>query len=340
MNLYLFPAVPSNKGGYNIAVTKDYEKLRPSAKDIIIWNDNIVLNTNEPNNSYYFNPVRLLSKKAIENIIKGRFSQEFSASELQFLSSYNFEEIHCDEVIFYRAIRKLFPNKKITVRFHNLFYRILVREKLLKIKSDWRFEGKMQIVTKLEKEIFLDNNVYKIFITEEDGLFYKAITGRSDYEIWDFEPNVLEIEKNRNAIQIKHILVWFGGIESHKTSSVKWFVNEIFPQIKAAYPDTELHLFGSKTESFDNQSINVYGHGHYDGNDMPFKDTSLYINPDILGGGIKIKLLSYFNRGVPFITTPFGYEGYNKNLIDGKYCNVVNNSDWVDYIINYFRIYS
>lgn len=44
----------------------------------------------------------------------------------------------------------------------------------------------------------------------------------------------------------------------------------------------------------------------------------------------KNKIVNIFQRrGVPFISTPFGFEGYSKKLIDNKYCFITETDKWV-----------
>ena len=81
----------------------------------------------------------------------------------------------------------------------------------------------------------------------------------------------------------------------------------------------------------------VFGHGFYNKDGMPFLGEALYINPDIIGGGVKIKLQNYFESAAPFITTPYGFEGYSKELIDNKYCYVVEKESWLETIISIFK---
>jgi len=94
----------------------------------------------------------------------------------------------------------------------------------------------------------------------------------------------------------------------------------------------EFHLYGKGTTDLNNTDNGVFGHGFYKGDGMPFKNEGLYINPDIIGGGVKIKLLSYFENGVTFLTSPFGYEGYPEDLIDNQYCFVKESHNWVPFL--------
>lgn len=320
MNLYIFPAAPSKNDGYGIGVEYAINKLQPKHDDLIIWYTNVPKETISGFEDHHFiiKKAPLYSIRSVSNILFGRARLELNYRDLSFLQQYDFETIHCDEVYFYRALRRLFPDKKINIRLHNCYARILDRKRLLKLALDPQFTKTLKVMYKLEREIFNDRNTYKIFISEEDRNYYTNNFGiTSDSEVWPYVPDVTK-SKDEFPQHIDHKLVWFGGIQSHKKASVDWFINSQFPIIKKTLPDIELHMWGYGTRAYNNPTNNVYGYGFYDGKDKYPMSNALYINPDIIGGGIKLKLLKLFEDGVPFITTPFGYEGYSKDLIDNK----------------------
>jgi hypothetical protein len=69
-------------------------------------------------------------------------------------------------------------------------------------------------------------------------------------------------------------------------------------------------MWGVGTERFANPQNGVYGHGFRRENGLPFDGDGLFVIPDLLGGGIKIKTGDALADGRAFITTPFGMEGY------------------------------
>ena len=203
----------------------------------------------------------------------------------------------------------------------------------MRYKFDYVFEYNLRTFYKLETEIFKDNNVTKIFISKEDQNYYSLMTGNEDSELWQFNLDTNLSSKNRKEIKYSNKLVFFGGVSSHKKQSVLWFINSVFPVIKSQISDIEFHLWGNGTKRFNSTKDSIFGHGFFNSDGFPLRDESLYINPDIIGGGIKIKLMSYFNNGIPFISTPFGYEGYSKEYIDDKYCMVSSLEDWGNDIV-------
>lgn len=340
MNLYIFPEAACLNNGYGIGVDFGYKKLNPGAEDLVIWYT--ILDKKDmmyvEDHHIIFKKNRTFSFKSFKNILTGKERTECCYSDLSFLKGMKFDHIHCDEVIFYRAIRKLFPKQQLSLRLHNCFSRIYDRKRMLNMRLDWKYEIKLRNMYKLEQEIFQDPQVYKIFISDEDRAYYLANFGRyCDSESWLYIPDMAAAKRNREATyRYTHKLVWFGGIESHKKASVEWFINHVFKHIREDIPDVEFHLWGRGSSNFDDPNNHVFGHGFWKGTDMPMHN-ALYVNPDIIGGGIKLKLLTFIENGIPVISTPFGFEGYTKELIDNTFCIVEENQNWANRIISIIK---
>lgn len=341
MNLYLFPEAACLNNGYGIGVEFAYNRLKPTNEDLIVWYTDqprdvmLHVKTNDiilPKNKFF-------SVRSVLNILEGKERTELPKNGLDFLKGMEFDMIHCDEVIFYRALRHLFPDKSISLRLHNCFSRIHDRKKMIGVSLDWKYETKLKNMYSLEREIFQDKNVFKIFISDEDRFYYTSNFGKySDSETWEYVPNQEKVNHNRKKdFTFNHKLVWFGGVESHKAASIQWFIDTVLPKIQKEVNDIEFHLFGKNTEKFDAPQNNIFGNGFYKGEGLPMSN-SLYVNPDIIGGGIKLKLMDLFENGIPFISSPFGYEGYSRDLIDSKFCHVVEPDLWADYIIQLLKM--
>lgn len=342
MNLYLFPEVISDFDGYGIAVKQGYQKLNPKEEDLVIWYTKKKDIPFLKKNDIVIDKSKITLKKRLLNVLKCSPSTQLNYNDLKFLKKYEFNEIHCDEILFFKALRQIYPEKHITVRLHNNFSRIYTRYKMLNnIKIDWKFKLILFLCRNVEKYIMNDKNSHKIFLTEEDKDYYTQTFGiKTDSEVWSFPLDSKKIidARQENPI-LKKKLIWFGGIDPHKESSVYWFIKKVYIPLKKEIPELEFHLWGRGTKIFSDSSKNIFGHGFYDGHDFPDKE-GLYINPDLLGGGIKLKVLSYLNEGQPFISTQFGFEGYSEDLIDEKFCIVKDASEWNDTIYNYFNNYS
>lgn len=339
MNLYIFPEGANYTNGYSIGVDFAYKRLQPKEDDVIVWYTNF-----DENKMWYVKEKDIilhknafLSVRSVSNILHGKDRTELRYKDLSFLKDYKFDHIHCDESIFYRALRQIFPDQKMDLRLHNCYARIYDRLRMLQIKMDWKYETKLKNMYKLEREIFQDPNVFKIFISDEDRDYYRNIFGKySDSETWAYIPDMEMASKNRKPIKYDHRLIWFGGVESHKKAAIDWFIADVLPEVKKSIPDVEFHLWGRWTDQFNDPENGIFGHGFYEGEGNP-SDCSLYINPDIIGGGIKLKLQSLIESGVPFISSYFGYEGYSSELIDDKYIIVEEEGKWADRIVNIIK---
>lgn len=334
MNIYIFPSNPYRNNGYSIAVKSDLSRLTVNPEDLIVWYEN----TNETffgNDVVLPRPSRFAISRAIK-VLQNRVNCEVTARDLKKLNLEQADSIFCGEVIFYRALRELFPSKRIVVRFHNCFARILDRIQLIDKKLNLKFRIQLRAYYQLEKAIFQDDNVYKIFISEEDRDYYCSMFGKySDSEVWGFMPDMKKAASNRIDSK-KTKLIHFGGLQSHKIDSMKWFINDVFKPLHIKNPSVEFHLWGAGTDSFNFPEEGVFGHGFYKGNELPFVKDGLYVNPDLVGGGVKIKLMDYFEKGASFITTPYGYEGYPLEYIDDKFYHRIEPEQWLAFLDNYF----
>ena len=124
MNVFFFPINPFRSNGYSIAVKNDLSKLQIDQNDLIVWYE-------YTNDTFYGNDVVLLRppKFAISRIVKvlqNHINCEVTAGDLKQLDLKQVIDVFCGDVIFYRAVRELFPTKRITVRFHNCFARMKI----------------------------------------------------------------------------------------------------------------------------------------------------------------------------------------------------------------------
>lgn len=334
MNIYIFPANPYGQTGYSVAVKYDLNRLKITNEDLIIWYQS-------QNRTFFSNDVTVMrpapyALSRVINVLRNYVNCELDAKDLAQFDFHNVDKVFCGEVIFYRALRTIFPDKHLMVRFHNCYSRISDRLRLIEERTSLKFKIQSRALCKLEKEIFKDKNVEKIFISKEDRDYYAQHFGIwSDSCVWGVEPQMkLAFEKRIDNKKSK--LIHYGGLQTHKIDSLKWFINDVFLPLRNKHKDLELHLYGKGTESFDDRQNGIFGHGFYDKDDLPDIQNGLYVNPDLLGIGVKMKLLDYFEKGASFITTPYGFEGYSRELIDNKYYFMIEKDSWLSFLNNYF----
>jgi len=331
MNLFVFPQSASDNNGYGIVVKSDFDRLKINPhKDKVIWY------TTGGENLRYGHGDLIIKRPGSKNfnrfwkVLMGKPSSELISSQIKTIAQYDIRYIFCGDTIAYRALRKQFPNSKIHVRFHNCFYRIKERLNIIDVRVDLKYKQVLNAFSHLEKEIFSDSKMIPYFLCLEDQNFYETITGRNDSILWSVEVDENKRKTTKDKMKYGEIqyLIYFGGVDTHKKKSIDYFIQSTYPKIKNSCPGIQFHLFGYGTEQFNAPSKGIVGHGRYNGNGFPYLNNGLYINPDLTGGGVKIKVKSYLEHALRFISTPFGFEGYSSEFINNEDCWVFPMDSW------------
>jgi glycosyltransferase involved in cell wall biosynthesis len=95
---------------------------------------------------------------------------------------------------------------------------------------------------------------------------------------------------------------------------IRWFLNEVFPQVRNRIPDATLTIIGKNPpQDFIEQAeqnpgvIKVTG---YVDDLVPYLEQSaLMVVPVRAGGGMRVRILEAFAYGMPVVTTTVGLEG-------------------------------
>ena len=85
---------------------------------------------------------------------------------------------------------------------------------------------------------------------------------------------------------------------------------------------------------YNNPSRTIFVHGFWVMEGFNCVEGALYVNPDIIWGGVKLKLFSLIEEGIPFVSTVFGFEGYDKKMIDNSMRIVTDTEHFAEAIIS------
>jgi GT2 family glycosyltransferase len=117
----------------------------------------------------------------------------------------------------------------------------------------------------------------------------------------------------RPVVQGNKIIFVAGFGHPPNTDAALWFVNDIFPQIKAEYPQAILYLIGSRpTEQvlqLKSDSIVVTGYVSDELLAEHYASARVAVVPLRFGAGVKNKVVEAMAYGVPLITTEVGIQG-------------------------------
>lgn len=150
-------------------------------------------------------------------------------------------------------------------------------------------------------------------VSEEDKQALIQAGGRPDMTVIPIAIDVDEqpqIERQPSGPHIVHIgtMYWPPNIEG-----ITWFLDEIYPRIKARVPDARCTLIGArppdsiKSREQTDPSLKVTG---YVDDPLPYlRDASMMVVPLKAGGGMRVKILNALSQGLPMVSTTVGCEG-------------------------------
>ncbi len=120
-----------------------------------------------------------------------------------------------------------------------------------------------------------------------------------------FDADEFEVEPGGNA----KVLVCLGSADLRKGLGLRRFLKESWPRVRERVPDACFHIAGAATEGFDDPERGVHGHGYVeDGVDF-LRRGAVSVNPQWIGGGLKIKSAVALMAGRALISTSNGVEG-------------------------------
>lgn len=88
-------------------------------------------------------------------------------------------------------------------------------------------------------------------------------------------------------------------------AGARWFLEEVWPRVRAALPAAALHVVGAPVAS----SAGILGHPAPADSREAFAEGSILVVPLHVASGVRMKILEAWARGVPVVSTPAGAQG-------------------------------
>ncbi|MFT5139872.1 MAG: GT2 family glycosyltransferase/glycosyltransferase involved in cell wall biosynthesis [Lysobacterales bacterium] len=124
--------------------------------------------------------------------------------------------------------------------------------------------------------------------------------------------NIHEVPGRKNGFKDRKDLFFIGGFQHPpNVDAACWFVEKIWPLIKAQLPDANFHLIGSKApESVSGLSGDgLIFHGFVQDLEPYLENCKLAVAPLRYGAGVKGKVNLSMSHGQPVVATPMAIEG-------------------------------
>jgi glycosyltransferase involved in cell wall biosynthesis len=114
-----------------------------------------------------------------------------------------------------------------------------------------------------------------------------------------------------DPLSIKNDILFLGGMHwPPNADGVAWFTSEVFPLVRKKLPDVRFVVVGKQPpKALNYLGNNVITTGYVENTDSYWNGTRIFVVPLHAGGGMRVKILEAWARGVPVISTTIGGEG-------------------------------
>ncbi|MEA3504786.1 MAG: glycosyltransferase family 4 protein [Bacteroidota bacterium] len=254
--------------------------------------------------------VNLFSNKSyhVQRFISSSFSDKIK--EILLSDTYDivqFETLFITPYI--EEIRK-YSDAKIVLRAHNIEHLIWQR-----IADTTKNPLKRFYLTHLANTLKeYELNAIKKFdgiaaITKNDGDFFKNINENVidiPFAIYTDEYDAEDVEPEFPSLFHIGAMNWMPNEEG-----IKWFLDEVWPQVNAKFPSLPLYLAGRNMPQWLTNSsyANVKVVGEVDSAMQFIKSKAIMIVPLLSGSGIRIKIIEGMTAARPIVSTTIGAEG-------------------------------
>lgn len=164
-----------------------------------------------------------------------------------------------------------------------------------------------------------------ITVTPQDaqGLTFSEAPPRAPFKTIPIciDPDTLPFVER--TVTARNIIFMGGLLYPPNVDGVLWFARHALPQIWAKFPDAKFFIVGARPPSsitaLSEQDARIQVTGYVDDPSVYLDQSAVFVVPLRAGGGMRVKILDAWARGIPMVTTTIGSEGIetisNENLL-------------------------
>lgn len=114
-----------------------------------------------------------------------------------------------------------------------------------------------------------------------------------------------------NRLTKKDNILFIGGMHwPPNAEGVTWFIKEVLPQLNKDHPQTSFVAIGKQPPKVSKASqANVFTPGYIGNLDSQWESARVFVVPLRAAGGMRVKILDAWAKGIPVVSTTIGAEG-------------------------------
>ena len=208
---------------------------------------------------------------------------------------------------FLRWVRHNFPDVRQAVRSHNCLvqgFAGLSRQGSLVHRLAWQIE--LAKIRRFEQSVFRSADVFWA-ITDDDAAVYERHFGSRPAGVLGISMDVPRYGgvPSGEPATVVHI----GSADLRKGLGLREFLARGWPLVRARVPHARFVVGGRDTESLSNPLLGVEGLGFVRDDRDVLSRGLVFLNPQQIGAGIKVKSVTAMLSGKALVSTPNGIEG-------------------------------
>ena len=211
------------------------------------------------------------------------------------------------------TIRQHAPDTLIALRSHNHEYQIWEQrwKSSRNPLSRLAFRHLSKTLERYEKDVLKDLDSI-VAISEKEAQGYREWGYQGPIHLAGFGIEMSSTQASRPAIESRAIkLFHLGAMDwGPNREGIDWFVQAIWPAIRAAHPGTEFHIAGKGLDPMEHAGVpGVFNHGEVPDARSFSQSYDLLVVPLLRGAGIRVKIVDALAQGIPVATTNKGALG-------------------------------
>ena len=275
----------------------------------------------------------LLNLFGRKSYVVDRFqSQEYERKLTEILKQQTYDVVHVDNLpscLYIDTVRR-YSQTPIVYRAHNVEYNIWSRA----ADADTNPFKKMYLRIQAERlRKFELSSLQKadmvLAISKDDETFIKEIVPGKKTLVF---PAGIDIDESHVPDRPSEVSLFFIGALDWlpNLQGLDWFLNDVWPQVHAAFPDLKFHLAGKKMpqQFYNYASQNVVAYGEVPSASEFMAQHSVLLSPALSGSGVRVKIIEALASGKVILSTTIAAEGSGTE--DGK--NILIADTAADYV--------
>lgn len=230
------------------------------------------------------------------------------------LSDADFDVVYEDvpATALYPVVSSSSRARRHVLRSHNVLSEAFLkftRQGKIHSRMAWLLETKR--IRRFEEQALKKNDAV-FAITENDKEIYESkFPGiHIDYQDVSFSREFFDNCFVMDELVDPKKIISIGCYDLRKAHGMNWFVEECFKPVRdETNQSIELILGGKHTQGFNNPKFGVSGLGFVESEQSFMKQGNIFVNPQLVGSGVKLKSLVAMAYGKCLLTTPIGIEG-------------------------------